>query len=80
MSITTKKTKTSKRTSSHSSLKKSITIEVSDKVGNYEKHPFFVKKAYEMKELLKKVGLPKFDRNVYRQTVKFEKEGVVWTS
>jgi hypothetical protein len=27
-------------------------------VGNYEKHPFFVKKANEMKELIK-VGLPK---------------------
>ena len=28
-------------------------------VGNYEKHPFFVKKANEMKELINKVGLPK---------------------
>ena len=28
-------------------------------VGNYEKHPFFVKKANEAKALLKEVGLPK---------------------
>jgi len=28
-------------------------------VGNYEKHPFFIKKANEAKALLKKVGLPK---------------------
>jgi len=27
-------------------------------VGNYEKHPFFVKKANEAKELLKAVGIP----------------------
>jgi len=32
---------------------------VDSKVGNYEKHPFFVKKANEAKELLKVVGLPK---------------------
>jgi len=28
-------------------------------VGNYEKNPFFVKKANEAKALLKAVGLPK---------------------
>jgi hypothetical protein len=28
-------------------------------VGNYEKHPFFVKKAHEAKAFLKTVGLPK---------------------
>jgi hypothetical protein len=28
-------------------------------VGNYEKHPFFIKKANEMKALINKVGLPK---------------------
>ncbi len=33
--------------------------EVDSKVGNYEKHPFFVKKANEAKALLKAVGLPK---------------------
>ena len=32
---------------------------VDPKVGNYEKHPFFVKKANEAKTLLKSVGLPK---------------------
>jgi len=32
---------------------------VDPKVGNYEKHPFFVKKANEAKALLKSVGLPK---------------------
>ncbi len=31
---------------------------VSDKVGNYEKHPFFVKKKAAAKAFLKKVGLP----------------------
>ena len=33
--------------------------EVDPKVGSYEKHPFFVKKANEAKALLKTVGLPK---------------------
>lgn len=32
---------------------------VSENVGNYEKHPFFVKKAASAKELLLKTGLPK---------------------
>jgi hypothetical protein len=32
---------------------------VDPKVGNYEKHPFFVKKANEAKETLKAVGLPR---------------------
>jgi hypothetical protein len=32
---------------------------VDSKVGNYEKHPFFIKKANEAKALIKKVGLPK---------------------
>lgn len=32
---------------------------VDSKVGNYEKHPFFVKKANEAKALLNSVGLPK---------------------
>lgn len=31
---------------------------VSSEVGNYEKHPFFVKKAEASKALLEKVGLP----------------------
>ena len=39
------------------SKKKSGPI-VSPEVGNYEKHPFFVKKANAAKALLKKVGIP----------------------
>jgi hypothetical protein len=31
----------------------------SDTVGNYEKHPFFIKKANSVKNLLLEVGLPK---------------------
>ncbi len=31
----------------------------SDGVGNYEKHPFFIKKADTAKALLLEVGLPK---------------------
>ncbi len=41
------------------SKKKRVFAEVTDNVGNYEKHPFFVKKANEAKALLKAVGLPK---------------------
>jgi hypothetical protein len=40
------------------SKKKTLAV-VDPKVGNYEKHPFFVKKANEAKALLKAVGLPK---------------------
>ena len=32
---------------------------VSTEVGNYEKHPFFVKKLNKAIELIEKVGLPK---------------------
>jgi hypothetical protein len=32
---------------------------ISDKVGNYENHPFFVKKAEEAKAFLDKAGIPK---------------------
>ena len=32
---------------------------VSDHVGNYETHPFFVKKANNAKAFLKTAGLPK---------------------
>lgn len=38
--------------------KKTLAV-VDPKVGNYEKHPFFVKKANEAKALLNAVGLPK---------------------
>lgn len=42
------------------SMKKKKTFALIDpKVGNYEKHPFFVKKANGSKALLKAVGLPK---------------------
>lgn len=44
-----KKTTTSKKTGAI----------IDPKVGNYEKHPFFVKKANEAKAMLKAVGLPK---------------------
>lgn len=38
--------------------------EVNNKVGNYEKHPFFVKKANEAKKFLKRAGLQRiFKRN-----------------
>ncbi len=32
---------------------------IGDTVGNYEKHPYFVKKAEEAKAFLKATGLPK---------------------
>ena len=51
MSVAAKNKKTSMR-------KKAIGT-VDPKVGNYEKHPFFIKKANEAKALLKAVGLPK---------------------
>jgi hypothetical protein len=38
---------------------RSISAIVDPKVGNYAKHPFFVKKANEAKALLKAAGLPK---------------------
>ncbi len=41
------------------SKKKKVFAVVDSEVGNYEKHPFFVRKANEAKALLKAVGLPK---------------------
>jgi len=41
------------------SHKKKTLGAVDPTVGNYEKHPYFVKKANEAKALLKAVGLPK---------------------
>jgi hypothetical protein len=38
---------------------KKINAVVTDSVGNYEKHPFFIKKAVAAKALLLKAGLPK---------------------
>jgi hypothetical protein len=43
---------------SNTKTKKANTV-IDSKVGNYEKHPFFVKKANAAKALLKAVGLPK---------------------
>ncbi len=65
MSVAAKNKKSAKLTSGskRSSSKKNPRITVTDKVGNYEKHPFFVKKANEMKEFLKKAGVPKFIKN-----------------
>ncbi len=40
-------------------IKSNVAAIVSDKVGSYEKHPFFVKKKEAAKAFLKKVGLPK---------------------
>jgi hypothetical protein len=39
--------------------KKKASFIIDDTVGNYEKHPFFVKKANEGRALLKAAGLPK---------------------
>jgi hypothetical protein len=43
---------------SNTKNKKAFAV-VDNKVGNYEKHPFFIKKANAAKALLKAVGLPK---------------------
>lgn len=47
-----------KNTNTSSKVPKKSAV-VSDGVGNYEKHPFFIKKAAAAKALLLKVGLPK---------------------
>ena len=52
MNLKAKNTNTSSK-----ALKKGAVV--SDSVGNYEKHPFFIKKADAAKALLLKVGLPK---------------------
>ncbi len=51
MNLKEKNSKTSSK-----AQKKSVAV--SDNVGNYEKHPFFIKKAAAAKDLLLKVGLP----------------------
>ena len=43
-------------TTSKASKKNAV---VNDEVGNYEKHPFFIKKAVAAKSLLLQIGLPK---------------------
>jgi hypothetical protein len=51
MPVTTKHTRVTK--------KKKISATIDNSVSNYEKHPFFVKKAKAAKEILDDVGLPK---------------------
>lgn len=48
----------SKNKKSNNVTKSEPTTTVGKSVGNYEKHPFFVKKAAAAKALLLKVGLP----------------------
>ena len=49
----------SKNKKSNNATESKPTTTVSKSVGNYEKHPFFVKKATAAKALLLEVGLPK---------------------
>jgi hypothetical protein len=46
-------------TTKNKANKKKILGVIDPKVGNYEKHPFFVRKANEARTLLKEVGMPK---------------------
>ena len=48
-----------KKNGHNTSTNKRNLLKVSSEVGNYEKHPFFVKKLNKAKELIEKVGLPK---------------------
>ena len=48
-----------KNSNTSSKNQRSSSVVVSDTVGSYEKHPFFIKKAAAAKALLHKVGLPK---------------------
>jgi hypothetical protein len=50
--------KEKKVTSKKKATKKAVAV-LSDNVGNYEKHPFFIKKVAAAKALLQEVGLPK---------------------
>lgn len=53
MSLKTKKVVAKKKAS------KKTVVKISEDVGNFEKHPFFIKKASAAKALLQEVGLPK---------------------
>ncbi len=53
MSLKTKKASTKGKAS------KKTGVVVSEKVGSYEKHPFFIKKTAAAKALLLEVGLPR---------------------
>jgi hypothetical protein len=60
MSVTNKSSKVAAKTKVKKQLspgKKTHAI-VSDEVGNYEQHPYFIKKANAAKAILRKVGLP----------------------
>ena len=48
--------------SKNKTFKKNDNHIIKNQPGNYEKYPFFIKKANEAKELLKAVGLPKKSR------------------
>ena len=48
-----------KKVSTKHLANKTINVIVTDGIGNYEKHPFFIKKTAAAKALLSKVGLPK---------------------
>ena len=58
MPVAGKNKKTTTTTRKRAAAKKMAGVIVTDAVGNYEKHPFFVKKANAAKALLSKVGLP----------------------
>lgn len=49
----------SKSKKSNNTVEQKPTTTVSKSVGNYEKHPFFIKKAATAKALLSEAGLPK---------------------
>lgn len=48
-----------KKVSTKQTSNKKTNAIITDGVGSYEKHPFFIKKAAVAKALLLKVGLPK---------------------
>jgi hypothetical protein len=50
--------KTKNNANKANTVKKTAAI-VSSSVGNYDNHPFFIKKAAAAKTFLQKVGLPK---------------------
>lgn len=48
-----------KKVSTKQTSNKKINAIVTDDIGSYDKHPFFIKKAAAAKALLLNVGLPK---------------------
>ncbi len=55
---TDEKNKMASDNSKRKSAGRKVSATISEKVGSYEKHPFFIKKLNKAKELLSKVGLP----------------------